>query len=147
MTSGACWRLQSGVGMKLEFHVTCKAVWAAEELGGCETKGGSGRWWLGGSAGPWEQCTAWDLVIWVLTVRLSQEFLAVENLGSYAHKKSSSLGLWLLLSSTCKSIKAVETSQYFDPQLRSHKHTLDLHHSSGLETAKSFKTLWSYKHI
>lgn len=43
MASGACWRLQNGVGTKLEFHVTCKAVWAAEELGGCETKGGSGR--------------------------------------------------------------------------------------------------------
>lgn len=51
-------------------------------------------------------------------------------------KKSSSCGIRLLLTSTCKSIKTLETSQ-----LMLHKHTLDLHHSSGWQTAKAFKTL------
>lgn len=59
----------------------------------------------------------------------------------YTRKKSSSLGLQLLLSPTCKSIKALETSQYFDTQLKPHKHTPDLPHCSGAETAKAFKTL------
>lgn len=78
-----------------------------------------GIWWF-----EWLQCSS------VRNLWLEENFVITTQ------KKSSSCGIQLLLTSTCKSIKTLETSQ-----LMLHKHTLDLHHSSGWQTAEAFKTL------
>lgn len=82
MAHEACWRLEGRPDLKLRLVVMCRAAWAAE--GACETWGGTERCQpvclfreLWGSAGPWGECAAWDLVIEVITVRLCQGFVAV----------------------------------------------------------------------